>query len=118
MAHRGPFCAAVPGFPLITGCTQKRWRDTAACGLAFLPPRVDRQLPARQVAVPPARLWRREPPARGRLRPLREPRVELRSVAARAADLAEAPTALHGQGRALSLPALADPEGGGRVQGP
>src|SRR6266508_1583400 len=142
MSHRAASCAAGPRIPLSVGSTSTRhpprsyrgkphrmqakvWRNRTArpgeilhawsrpstCSRASSATRSSSGLSA---SAPTAR---RTCP-RGRLRPLGEPRLELRPVAAGHAALAGAAAAVHGEGRALPLPALADPEGGRCLQRP
>src|SRR6266545_5911416 len=84
--------------------------------LADVPISGNRLVPARLRALP-ARDARPRPTAARRLRPGRQPRVELGSVAARDAAASETEGAVHGQVGAVLVAVVARPGRGRGVQG-
>src|SRR5687768_1261040 len=87
----------------VSGTPGYSFRGAAA--VHALPPARRAELAGDPVRLPAARAGRRAPPAGGRLRARREPRLEPRPVAARAADLPAPFPALHGEIRAVLVPA-------------
>src|SRR5262245_43023060 len=82
-----------------------------------LPGRRGRELARGEGGLPPPRDGGRERPADGRFRPRGEPLVEPRPVAARAAALPAAVPPIHGESRALLVPARSDHQRRWRLQG-
>src|SRR6266536_4507485 len=78
------------------------WRRAAEPLLSLRRPG---ELARDQGGVPTSRRGRRESPQERRFRPRGQPHLELRSVAARDAALAEAVSAVHGEVRALLVAA-------------
>ncbi len=85
LAHHGLTAQAQPGLPL-----HRRPQLARAPG-----------------RLPGPRAWHREPPAQRGLRPRGQPSLELRPVAARAAALPAAVSAVHGEVGAVLVPARA-----------
>src|SRR3954451_23615236 len=89
------------GFPLPAMAGQ----DSAGAFERHLQPDRDRDLAAPLRGVPAAGPRSRESALRGRIRPRLQPRLELRSVAARDADLPSPLPPVHGEIRALLVAA-------------